>query len=146
MTAWLLTAALLAEVGTFDGVDAYDVVWAAVAVAAIATAVGILHRRVWRPGCERMRKFDAMYDLLAGYGPVYDPATGAELRALVPPLAMRMAAVEQRQDSLDSAVATLASVAEKMAAHEAWQTEHVADVERVHAEMWDAINNHTHDD
>lgn len=156
----MLLALTLAEVGTFDGLDAYDVVWAALAVVTIGAAAGGLHRWIWQPGCQRMRKFDAIYDLLAGASPVVDPVTGVELRPLVQPLGLRLAAVEQKQQSQDETVASLAAaeasraeadvlreqtqaqlaeVADKLAEHEVWQREHAEGVDATHSQIWAAI-------
>lgn len=157
--------ALLAEVGIFDGLDGYDVAWVALAISAVAAAVGVLHRWVWLPGCARMRRYDAAVELIIGYGPVLDPATGRELQPAMPPLAVRFSSMESAVATLATAEANrsqadlerehttslLATIAERQQEHEqwaervhadgeSWKRSHIEDVERVHAAMWSAIN------
>lgn len=144
---------LLAEVGTFDGLDPYDLVWLAAAIVTVGSAGFALYRWVWKPGCARMKKYDAAVDLILGYGPVLDPATGDVLKPPTPPLAMRFSVMESTVTTLAAAEASraeadvlreqstaqLVDIASRIEQHETWQVEHVADVERMHTEMWDAI-------
>lgn len=88
-----------------------------IAIAAVLAAMGAIYftaRKVFRWAREAMRKYNEMYDSLAGFDPLVDPVSGNEVRPAVPRLTNRVSVIEHWQAEIVPLLDRITQVLERM--------------------------------
>lgn len=98
-----------------------------VLLAAAVGAVYTLWRQVIKPTLQFAAKVNSGMDALLGYPEVLDPGSGDQLKAATPPMAQRVAALEDAFNRILDLQESQLGLVERLTSLEQWKSAHTAE-------------------
>lgn len=102
-----------------------NVVGIVLGAAAFVTAIGVIWKMVCKPILVWGKRVNNGMDSLLGYGPVTDPGTGKQLQAPTPPMAQRVADLEDAVTRMIDLQEKQQGFNERLLELELWRKEHM---------------------